>query len=173
MRHNSYDREYAKVKRKAAFKKAAQAAQQPEDPARKAEREEWLAARRAKRDAERKAEFEPPDPEAAARVEASLQAFKKQMAEKDAADEKRRAELSERMRKQSLRFNAMLMLREWRAAGVVCPWLDGEGLPKTSLSMLLTLGWKIEDRMDGPVLVPPPKPVDDRKRETEIREMGS
>lgn len=45
----------------------------------------------------------------------------------------------------SARTNAMLLTEQYLAAGVEPPALDAAGAPTCSLSMLLSIGWRIEE----------------------------
>ena len=68
------------------------------------------------------------------------------------------AAAKERARQFTLASNARNVLREYAAAGVAPPLIDAEGVPTCTLGLLLRLGWTVEGRSDGPVLVGPPRP---------------
>lgn len=81
------------------------------------------------------------------------------------ADEARR----ERGRIFSLRANARLLADQYRDAGMTPPLVNGAGEPRCSLTLLLSVGWTIEeDEVSGEVrrtLVPPPAAPARRSRE--------
>lgn len=50
-----------------------------------------------------------------------------------------------RVKEFSLKANASFIAREYRAAGVAPPFVNGAGEPTCSLSFLLWEGWRVED----------------------------
>lgn len=85
---------------------------------------------------------------------ALIEAGRQRAADVEAID----AAAKERARQFTLSSNARNVLREYTAAGVAPLIVDGDGVPTCTLSLLLRLGWTVEGRSDGPVLVQPPRP---------------
>jgi hypothetical protein len=72
------------------------------------------------------------------------------------ADRRGHDEVMARVAKKSAEFHRRHLLAEYRLAGVAPPETDENGTPKTSLSMLLNLGWRVEEVGGGlRALVPP------------------
>lgn len=64
--------------------------------------------------------------------------------------------------------NARMLVDEYRRAGVEPPKVDGDGAPTCSLTLLLWMGWTIEELGLGVrrlVSPPPPAPVKPRSKE--------
>jgi hypothetical protein len=83
-----------------------------------------------------------------ARVEAAHADFKSRMAEREAHEEKQRAETKKRVDELQVRANRSTMMREYQAAGVDPPYVDAEGNPKFSIGFLRKIGWAVVV-MDG------------------------
>lgn len=71
------------------------------------------------------------------------------------ADAKRTAQLKERMDDRARETNRRQVIAEYQAAGVEPPSVDGNRKPTTSLSLLLRMGWKIENISGQPTLIRP------------------
>jgi hypothetical protein len=137
--------EYAKVRRRADFKKA---------------KAEALAEDERERDIDR--------------VQRALDDFHERMAAFNKAEAERDAKRREEATAFTLQVNKRMALREWMAAGITPPSVDVDGYPLVSLSLYLTMGWTIGPGEHGEnMLYPPPPQEDPRKRETQINEMGS
>jgi hypothetical protein len=87
-------------------------------------------------------------------------------------EDKAAAERKEAARRFAMKVNADQLCAEYRTAGVEPPRTDFDGVPTTSLSMLLLLGWRIECVSGQNRLVEPP-PLPKRKRRDENDEQGS
>jgi len=109
------------------------------------------------------------------RVKAALADYHKRIAELNLLEAAAEEEARARSTAQTLKVNKRLALGEYNTAGILPPWRDEEGFPTVSLSLALLMGWTIGPAEYGtrPVLHPPPKPEDSKKRETRIDEMGS
>ena len=109
------------------------------------------------------------------RVKAALADYHKRIAELNLLEAAAEEEARARSAAHSLKTNKRLALAEYNTAGILPPWRDEEGFPTVSLSLALLMGWTIGPAEYGtrPVLHPPPKPEDPKKRETRIDEMGS
>lgn len=86
--------------------------------------------------------------------------------EKAAATEaKARADLDARMAERARETNRRQVIAEYQAAGVEPPSIDRNGKPTASLSLLLRMGWKLENISGKPTLIRPswmsrpPEPV--------------
>jgi hypothetical protein len=89
-----------------------------------------------------------PAPVNLGRIDAAHDDFKQRMAalaEHDAAAAAERKRKADDLTK---RANGTVALAEYRAAGVESPSVDGDGAPRVSLSLLLSIGWTVED-VDG------------------------
>lgn len=88
---------------------------------------------------------------------------------------KREDEQAERQRqaatRRSFQINARQLVAEYAAAGVSPPRVDFDGVPTVSLSMLLSLGWRVECVSGENKLVEPP-PIPARRRSSNA-EQGS
>ncbi len=73
-----------------------------------------------------------------------------------AAEVKQAAALKVRIDARASETNRRQVIAEYQAAGISPPLIDGNGKPTVSLSMLLRLGWKVEDISGKPVLIHPP-----------------
>lgn len=74
----------------------------------------------------------------------------------NAQEARQRASAKESM----LRASAAAIVREYEHAGVEPPKTNGDGVPTCSLSLLLDLGWRIENLGYGvkTLVAPPPPP---------------
>ncbi len=72
-----------------------------------------------------------------------------------AAEVKQAAMLKSRIDERARETNRRQVIAEYQAAGVEPPSVDGEGKPTASLSMLLRIGWKVENISGLPTLIRP------------------
>jgi len=81
-------------------------------------------------------------------------------AQEEAAEERRRAESSARARQ----ANNETIINQYRAAGVQPLSTNADGVPLVSLTMLLSMGWKVIEFEGEPTLVRPQHTSPPRKR---------
>lgn len=65
------------------------------------------------------------------------------------------AQLKARMDERAAETNRRQLIAEYQAAGVEPPMTDGNGKPTVSLSMLLRMGWSLENISGQPTLIRP------------------
>jgi hypothetical protein len=105
------------------------------------------------------------------RVEAAHDDFKERMAAFAARDAEEAAKRKASADELSRRANASALAGEYRTFGLAPPLAGGDGAPRVSLSMLLSIGWtiaKVEGA--GNVLVRPPPAVKETKEQRMARE---
>lgn len=98
----------------------------------------------------------------AERVAAAHEDFKNRMAELEAIEAKIAAERKVRADANTRRSNLLVMMQEYQRAGVKPPFVNEDGTPRCSLSLLLQLGWSIERIGDSVATLLKPRLVDDR-----------
>lgn len=91
------------------------------------------------------------DQEAAERRRVALQEAQARIAQ----DEKAAAERAQKDTERTLRFNRVLLLREYEIAGVRPPFTDEDGSPRVSLTLLRSFGWEVQNISGENVLVAP------------------
>jgi len=89
-----------------------------------------------------------------AAVETAREFAARQAAEMAARD----AAFLERARTSARDAGRRELLAEYRAAGVEPPSFDDDGMPRVSLALLRTLGWRVEEINRAKILVAPPRP---------------
>ena len=77
-------------------------------------------------------------------------------AEQDARDAEGKERRRERVKDVTIKANEAVLISEYQRAGVTPPYVDSNGVPTVSLSLLLSRGWEIvPDRDQTHVLVAP------------------
>lgn len=89
------------------------------------------------------------------RRQAKRAAVKESLELAKVAEAKQTAALKARMDERAQETNRRQVIAEYQAAGVEPPSVDGNGKPTTSLSLLLRMGWKIENISGRPTLLRP------------------
>jgi hypothetical protein len=102
-------------------------------------------------------EFSDEDPKPdIARVQAAHEDFKARMAELCKVEEAGAAIRKARSDELSHRANLSVLFDEYHRAGVSAPSVTADGIPTVSLSLLISLGWSIQNYgIEGATLVPP------------------
>ncbi len=106
-----------------------------------------------------KPQYEFPDEETKpdiARVQAAHEDFKARIAELRKVEEAGAAIRKVRADELSHRANLSVLFDEYRRAGVSAPFVTADGIPTVSLSLLISLGWSIQNLgIEGATLVSP------------------
>lgn len=83
--------------------------------------------------------------ERASRIAASNADFRERMTQLAVQERQQEAERKARADATTMRANMSAMMQEYRRAGVTPPFVNEDGTPRCSLSMLINLGWSIEE----------------------------